>query len=48
VKFAVAVLALISLAAQRTRVLPTRKNDPERGVQGTGTVPSTVSDAVTA
>src|SRR5262245_43839763 len=47
VKLAVAVFTLVSVAVQRTRVRPTRKNEPERGSQVTGTVPSTASEAVT-
>ena len=46
-KLAVAALPLESVAEQRTGVLPTRKNDPERGVHVTGTVPSTTSEPVT-
>ena len=44
----VALLPLLSVAAQETRVLPTLNRLPEGGVQVTGTVPSTVSEAVTA
>jgi hypothetical protein len=45
--FEVAVFPLLSVAAQVTRVLPSLKRLPERGLHRTSTEPSTASCAVT-
>jgi hypothetical protein len=47
VNAAMAVLALESVASQRTVVLPTFKRLPDLGWHATGTEPSTSSVAVT-
>lgn len=47
-KLFVLVFALESVARQRTTVRPSLKRLPERGLQATGTTPSTASLAVTA